>query len=63
MVREVLVTELVLALFALACGYCLGRADRIDLGPWKRHPKDLDSHTVVQLHRHAARKSAPRRRG
>ena len=52
---------LLMLVFGMVLAYCAGRADRRDLHP--RHPKDMDSFTVVQLHRHAARKSAPRRRG
>jgi len=32
---------LMLAAFALALGYCAGRIDRADLGPWRRKRKPL----------------------
>lgn len=62
MSREILAAMLLLAGFAFAMGYLLGRTDEQEIRP-RRHPKDLDSLTVVNLHRQAARKAAPRRRG
>lgn len=58
-------TEAALLMLAFGCvlSYCAGRADTRDLGPMRRHPQDLDSLTVLELHRHAARRKAPRRRG
>lgn len=36
-------SEIVVALFALACGYACGRADRLDLEPWwPRRRLDVD---------------------
>ncbi len=45
---------LLLLVFGMALAYAAGRADRRDLGAWKRRKTHhIDSYTVLRLHRHA----------
>ena len=48
-----------LAFFAFAVGYCAGRADTRDLGPFRRRAHHLDS-SVVALAAYCGRLQAPR---